>query len=59
MLQLILDFNRFLGNMDDFSCIDIKQLLKYYFCKFWDKKFLINGDIKKDKFEESKQLNSC
>lgn len=53
-LQSISDPNRPLGNMDDFSRIDIKQLLKYYPCKPWDKKPPINGDIKKDKSEESK-----
>ena len=53
-LQSISDPNRPLGNMDDFSVIDIKQLLKYYPCKPWDKKPPINGDTKKDKSEKSK-----
>ena len=53
-LQSISDPNRPLGNMDDFSVIDIKQLLKYYPCKPWDKKPPINGDTKNDKSEESK-----
>lgn len=37
-LQSIADPKRSLGNMDNFSAIDIKQLLKYYPCKPWDKK---------------------
>ncbi|XP_020603064.1 zinc metalloproteinase nas-4-like isoform X2 [Orbicella faveolata] len=53
-LQSISDPNRPLGNMDDLSVIDIKQLLKYYPCKPWDKKPPINGDTKKDKSEERK-----
>ena len=58
-LQSISDPNRPLGNMDDFSVIDIKQLLRYYPCKPWDKKPPSNGDIKKEKSEQSKYLNSC
>lgn len=58
-LQSISDPNRHLGNMDDFSTIDIKQLLKDYPCKPWDKKPAVNGGTKKDNSEESKQLHSC
>ena len=42
-LQAITDPNRPLGNMDDFSAIDIKQLLKDYPCKAWDKKPAVNA----------------
>lgn len=52
-LQSISDPNRSLGNMDDFSAIDIKQLLKDYPCKAWDKKPDVDDSNKKDKTEES------
>lgn len=51
-LQAISDPDRHLGNMDDFSAIDIKQLLKHYPCKAWDRKPGDNGGQRKA--EESK-----
>jgi len=56
-LQAITDPNRPLGNMDDFSAIDIKQLLKDYPCKAWDKKPAVNAQKSQkpkcqDKFEK-------
>ena len=51
-LQAISDRDRHLGNMDDFSAIDIKQLLKHYPCKAWDRKPVDNGGQRKA--EESK-----
>lgn len=48
-LQSIADPKRSLGNMDDFSAIDIKQLLKDYPCKPWDKKPAVQIDNKKER----------
>lgn len=48
-LQSIADPKRSLGNMDDFSAIDIKQLLKDYPCKPWDKKPAVQIDKKKER----------
>ncbi|XP_078369548.1 zinc metalloproteinase nas-4-like [Oculina patagonica] len=56
-LQSISDPNRALGNMDDFSDIDIKQLLKDYPCKAWDKKPAADSGKKKEKSEESKCMD--
>ena len=53
-LQPISDPNRPLGNMDDFSAIDIKQLLKDYPCKPWDKKPAANAGNETEKSVESK-----
>ena len=53
-LQSISDPGRPLGNMDDFSAIDIKQLLKAYPCKPWEKAPAFNAGTKKEKSEESK-----
>lgn len=50
-LQSISDPNRPLGNMDHFSDIDIKQLLKNYPCKAWDRK---PSGRKEEKSTESK-----
>lgn len=50
-LQSLADPHRSLGNMDDFSEIDIKQLLKSYPCKVWDKK---PKNKKKERSPESK-----
>ena len=46
-LQAISDPDRRLGNMDDFSAIDIKQLLKHYPCKAWDRKPVDNAGQRK------------
>ncbi|XP_073253971.1 hatching enzyme 1.2-like [Porites lutea] len=46
-LQAISDPDRHLGNKDDFSAIDIKQLLKHYPCKAWDRKPVDNGGQRK------------
>ena len=56
-LQSISDPNRPLGNMDDFSAIDIKQLLKDYPCKAWDKKPAVYVDTKKETSEKRKCTN--
>jgi len=53
-LQSISDPNRPLGNMDDFSAIDIKQLLKDYPCKPWEKAPAANAGTEKEKSEEGK-----
>lgn len=53
-LESLADPNRSLGNMDDFSKIDIKQLLKSYPCKAGDKK---PKDKKKERSPESKCLD--
>lgn len=53
-LQSLSDPDRPLGNMDDFSAVDIKQLLKDYPCKPWDKKPAVDDGKKKEKSEESK-----
>ena len=53
-LQAISDPNRPLGNMDDFSSIDIKQLLKDYPCKAWDKKPIVNIGQKEKKADKRK-----
>ena len=58
-LQSISDPNRPLGNMDDFSAIDIKQLLKDYPCKPWDKKPAVDGGKEKEKSEESELICDC
>lgn len=52
-LESLADPNRSLGNMDDFSKIDIKQLLKSYPCKAGDKK---PKDKKKERSPESKSV---
>ena len=52
-LESLADPNRSLGNMDDFRKIDIKQLLKSYPCKAWDKK---PKDKKKERSPESKSV---
>ena len=53
-LQSIADPNRPLGNMDDFSAIDIKQLLKDYPCKPWDKKPALHAANKSENREKRK-----
>ncbi|XP_068719793.1 hatching enzyme 1.2-like [Montipora capricornis] len=53
-LQSIADPNRPLGNMDDFSAIDIKQLLKDYPCKPWDKKPALHAANKSENSEKRK-----
>lgn len=57
-LQSISDPNRPLGNMDDFSDIDIKQLLKDYPCKAWERKPAVDSGKKKEKSEESKLIRN-
>ena len=52
-LESLADPTRSLGNMDDFSKIDIKQLLKSYPCKAGDKK---PKDKKKERSPESKSV---
>ncbi|XP_067040588.1 hatching enzyme 1.2-like [Acropora muricata] len=53
-LQSIADPKRSLGNMDDFSAIDIKQLLKDYPCKPWDKKPAAQINNKKERSKKRK-----
>lgn len=53
-LQSLSDPGRPLGNMDHFSAIDIKQLLKDYPCKPWDKKPVVDVVKWGDRSEKSK-----
>ena len=53
-LQSLSDPDKTLGNVDDFSEIDVKQLLKDYPCKPWDRQPSRKKKIQKDKSKKSK-----